>query len=70
MALKGALAEAISDLAKKKVAEKISKAKPSKRDDYKAVARDLLAAVKSGSEDELADALQAFRDVSGGDDTE
>lgn len=51
-------------LAKQKAAE----GRPKKSDDYRTAAKGILAAIKSGSEDDLASALQAFNEVSRGDD--
>jgi hypothetical protein len=43
--------------------KKISGMKPKKSDDYKIVARDLIAAMKTGDESKLASVLRAFHDI-------
>lgn len=60
---KGKAAEAtglIVALAKQEAASK----RPSKSDDYRTCAKGILAAIQSGSEEDLAKALQALQDVS------
>lgn len=67
--MKGRLApELITALAKKAVAD----GKPKRADDYRTCAKAIMAAMKSGSEDDLASALRAYSEVSrdGGDSTE
>jgi hypothetical protein len=51
-------------LAKQKAAEK----RPKKGDDLKTAAKGIMAAIRSGSEADLAEALRAFNEVDRSDD--
>lgn len=68
MATPSSTAELIASMARDKAREKVAGAKPSRRGDLKAIARDLRAALKSDNDDDLAAVLEAYRDVSGSDD--